>query len=375
MNTKKILKNPLYRCQKSINNKTSLSKTSSKYFQKYSSQNSIKKTMFYNSRKNYKKDLIKKKSNELIEPKFINYFTQRVNYFNNIREIKKQYKKCNSLNLAHNKSSSVLNSSRLLFKEDSNSDINLNNNDNKDISTDLSYYNRKKCLKHPLKIALKRHLHSNEKIDENKKVNLKQIKEDKKVNILNNNLYHHYMSHYHLSKEKEKKEKKTNYSKMKKQNLKNIKSNDLLNFSYNKFFDDDKKEIRYPYDLDDDNNIYRKERREELIKKYKKNGIFRFYLNNFKKKTTTKYNPYQKIIDKAYSIYIKNESSDNCDENKRTHSKFKNDFEKNPGKYISFDNKINIILKLSNRTQKKVNENSKEMSKIFNKINKTFYLK
>ena len=84
---------------------------------------------------------------------------------------------------------------------------------------------------------------------------------------------------------------------------------------------------------------------------------------------------YKSILDRTYKFYLDNQFKDKKQEIDETNKKWskrniKLNLKKNIDKFLSFDTRVNNILRLSKNTEKNVNEKSKVHEKMINEINK-----
>ena len=116
-----------------------------------------------------------------------------------------------------------------------------------------------------------------------------------------------------------------------------------------------------------------------MISQTKNYESFHFNKNKLTYNKLRKYSPYQKILDRMYKIHLHNHFPNqrqiqdfNFIEANKNQIKLDINFEKNIDKYISFDTRINNILKISKHTQNNVNQKSKEHEIMINKINQLY---
>ena len=123
-----------------------------------------------------------------------------------------------------------------------------------------------------------------------------------------------------------------------------------------------------------ENNIYKK-KYEDMLNQTKHFNSFHFNKKIFEHNKLKKYSPYKNFLDRTYKFYLDNQFKDkkqDIDETNRNLSKrnIKLNLKKNIDKYLSFDTRVNNILRLSKNTEKNVNEKSKMHEKMIDEINK-----
>ena len=121
-----------------------------------------------------------------------------------------------------------------------------------------------------------------------------------------------------------------------------------------------------------ENNIYKKNY-EDMINQTKHYESFHFNKKDYLHNKLKKYSPYQNILDRTYKIFLNKEfgyKRQDFDEIIKKTNKRKINLEKNIHKYISFDTRVNNIIKSSKQIEKNANQKRKEHDKMIKKINK-----
>ena len=363
------------------------------------SQNNIKNLYHNNSRQNLDKILSKLKQTQLYKYTFIKDYKKLPNNYNK-KSRDNSFKNYNSFNSPYNIKTFISTPTKNFFNDETNIDSTQNNNDSniKNIST---YFTTNKNIKgyrtNRILLPIKQ-LNSYEKINSNKKN--RQMEIDKILNSLTNNTNN--FNKLLLSNKKERKksdfpnEKMIDQKHYIKYNLlknpldkslyKGINSfmkengdNEITNLLKRaKAINDSRVEIGHLDVHDSDNNIYKK-KYEDLISQTKNYESFHFNKNKLTYNKLRKYSPYQNILDRMYKIYLHNHFPNqrqiqdfNYIEANKNQIKLDINFEKNIDKYISFDTRINNILKLSKYTENNVNQKSKEHEIMINKINQLY---
>ena len=363
------------------------------------SQNNIKNLYHNNSRQNLDKILSKLKQTQLYKYTFIKDYKKLPNDYNK-KSRDNSFKNYNSFNSPYNIKTFISTPTKNFFNDETNIDSTQNNNDSniKNIST---YFTTNKNIKgyrtNRILLPIKQ-LNSYEKINSNKKN--RQMEIDKILNSLTNNTNN--MNKLLLSNKKERKksdfpnEKMIDQKHYIKYNLlknpldkslyKGINSfmkengdNDITNLlNRAQAINASRTEIGHLDVPDSDNNIYKK-KYEDMISQTKNYESFHFNKNKLTYNKLRKYNPYQKTLDRTYKIYLNNNFPNqrqkqdfNFIEANKNQIKLDINFEKNIDKYISFDTRINNILKLSKHTENNVNQKSKEHEIMINKINQLY---
>lgn len=133
-------------------------------------------------------------------------------------------------------------------------------------------------------------------------------------------------------------------------------------------------EIKHLNVPNSENNIYKK-KYEDMLNQTKHCKSFHFNKNDFYQNKLKQYSPYKSILDRTYKFYLDNQFKDKKQEIDETNKKWskrniKLNLKKNIDKFLSFDTRVNNILRLSKNTEKNVNEKSKVHEKMINEINK-----
>ena len=133
-------------------------------------------------------------------------------------------------------------------------------------------------------------------------------------------------------------------------------------------------EIKHLNVPNSENNIYKK-KYEDMLNQTKHCKSFHFNKNDFYQNKLKQYSPYKSVLDRTYKFYFDNQIKDkqqDIEETNRNWSKrnIKLNLKKSIDKYLSFDTRVNNILRLSKNTEKNVNEKSKVHEKMINEINK-----
>ena len=357
------------------------------------------------SRQLYDRVMRSLKPNQSYKFKFLNDYTKVFDHSNNVR--KYGFKKVNSFSSPQNRSLLLSTPKKNISKEDSKNDIIYNYNDNKNTSTEMTNNSNnnieRNYIKHNLRILPYKHSDSREKKEELKKYRKIQIKKlvNSLLNRKNNDYYNKFFSNFN-KEEKEEKIPKENLidhhhyfkynllkqpfdksfyigvKKLIKEKVNIFTKESDFNLLLRRVRDIDNKKINVEkMEIpNSDDNIY-KEKYEDLIKQTKRCESFHFKnfnKNKFGFNKIRQYSPYKHIVDRAYKLYLnKNFSFEKYNSDKSNNkSAFIKKFEKDPSKYLSFDTRLNNIIKLSKFTEKKVNRKSREHKAMINNINNIF---
>lgn len=109
---------------------------------------------------------------------------------------------------------------------------------------------------------------------------------------------------------------------------------------------------------------------EDLIKAQTRTYKSFNFNRNEKSPQTKRVNPHQKLLDKNYKLYFNKKFNLTKENSEKKHNSTKMGvyFEKNIGKYISFDRRLNNILILSKKNEDNACKKSQEHGKMLNKI-------
>ena len=365
------------------------------------SQSNLKNLYQNNSRQNLDKIMRKVKPTQLYKYTFIKDYKKLSNDYNaNSRE--NSFKNVNSFNSPYNINTFISTPTKNFFSDDTNIDSTQNNNDSnvKNISTDFTNNKNIKGYRTNRILLPIKQFNSYEKINSNK--NNRQMEINKILNSLTNNTNNNNMNKLLLYNKKEKKKSEFPMEKMidpkhyiKYNLLKNPMDKSLYK-GINSFMKENgdneitnllkrakainaRRAAIGRLDVPESgNNIYKK-KYEDMISQTKNYESFHFNKNKLTYNKLRKYNPYQNILDRTYKIYINNNFPNlrqkrdfNFIEANKNQTKLDTNFEKNIDKYISFDTRVNNILKLSKHTENNVNQKSKEHEIMINRINQLY---
>ena len=367
------------------------------------SENNIKNQFYQSSRQNNNKFLRKIKPYKFIKSNFLKNYSNILK--NNARNEINNNNDGNSLSFIFNKNNRTSSNQCQNFSEERRNNNNMCSNDNSNLinlSTDIAHNKNSNYFQNEFNLLPIKSFNSYEKnVSKNNRV--RDIKIDKIINSLitsSNDLYK--SSNNCFNKEetntnnfpKEKMIDPMYYIKynLQKFSLERPVSKGINNIikeitkgSSNKEYEVnllkrardisnrkiDVDQLNVP---NSENNIYKK-KYEDMINQTKHYESFHFNKNSFLQNKIKKYSPYKNILDKTYKFYLENnledDKKDNDEKNKNiSKRKIKLNLKSNVDKYISFDARVNYILKLSKNTEKNINEKSKVHEKMINEISK-----
>ena len=114
-------------------------------------------------------------------------------------------------------------------------------------------------------------------------------------------------------------------------------------------------ELENSYVPNSENNIYKK-KYKDMINQTKYYESFHFNRNDYLKNRKKKYSPYQNILDKTYQLHLNKDFGDKRQNMNEINIKLNKriNLDKNFKECISFDTRVNNILKCSKQTEKNV---------------------